>query len=351
MAVNTAWRESPGGYGQGRLSGNALPLPQKLFGRPVLACMALACAWMLWTHLAGTGTDQAEEARPGPPAGSIAYARAYTKLSAALNAYARRATASNGYLALFDSRWLGAAPGTFTGSFALRTEGEPPGPADQSTPAKPQAAASTLSRAGQIVHSATAAARQLLTPPLRTASLRDDSRADQTAPDGNADKPTIFEKLFGRPAPLTLAYASTDDGGLTGRRNLAAGQYGPQTAVYDISAHTVYLPDGTRLEAHSGLGSRIDDPSHADERMRGSTPPNIYDLQMREAPFHGVQALRLIPVDERKVFGRAGLLAHTYMLGPNGQSYGCVSFRNYNAFLQAYLKREIKRLVVVARLD
>ena len=26
------------------------------------------------------------------------------------------------------------------------------------------------------------------------------------------------------------------------------------TAVYDISARTVYLPDGTRLEAHSGLG-------------------------------------------------------------------------------------------------
>ena len=350
MPFNTASRESPRGYRQGRWSGNALPLPQKIIGRPALACMVLACGWMLWTHLPGTGADQAEEARPGPPAGSIAYARAYTKLSASLNAYARRATAANSYLALFDSRWLGAAPGTFTGSFALRTDGEPAGPAEPSTPPKTQAA-SALSRAGQIVHSASAAARQLLAPPLRTASLRDDSRADQTLPDGNADKPTIFEKLFGKPALLTLAYASPDDGGLTGRRNLAAGEYGPQTAVYDISAHTVYLPDGTRLEAHSGLGSRIDDPSHADERMRGSTPPNVYDLQMREAPFHGVQALRLIPVDEKKVFGRAGLLAHTYMLGPNGQSYGCVSFRNYNAFLQAFLKREIKRLVVVARLD
>ena len=45
--------------------------------------------------------------------------------------------------------------------------------------------------------------------------------------------------------------------------------YDRQTAVYDISAHTVYLPDGTRLEAHSGLGSKIDDPrslAHADDR-------------------------------------------------------------------------------------
>ena len=123
------------------------------------------------------------------------------------------------------------------------------------------------------------------------------------------------------------------------------------TAVYDISAHTVYMPDGTRLEAHSGLGSRLDDPRYADERMHGVTPPNIYDLELREAPFHGVRALRMIPQDESKTFGRSGLLAHTYMLGPNGDSNGCVSFRNYDAFLQAYLNQKIKRLAVVARLD
>jgi len=35
--------------------------------------------------------------------------------------------------------------------------------------------------------------------------------------------------------------------------------YDKQTAVYDISAKMVYLPDGTRLEAHSGLGSKLDD--------------------------------------------------------------------------------------------
>jgi hypothetical protein len=38
------------------------------------------------------------------------------------------------------------------------------------------------------------------------------------------------------------------------------------------------------------------------------------------------------------------------MLGPNGDSNGCVSFRDYNAFLQAYRNGEIKRLAVVARL-
>ena len=126
--------------------------------------------------------------------------------------------------------------------------------------------------------------------------------------------------------------------------------YDRQTAVYDISAHTVYMPDGTRLEAHSGLGSWLDDPQHADQRMRGVTPPNIYNLELREQPFHGVRALRMIPQDESRTFGRSGILAHTYMLGPNGDSNGCVSFKDYNAFLQAYLRRDVKRLVVVTRL-
>jgi hypothetical protein len=36
------------------------------------------------------------------------------------------------------------------------------------------------------------------------------------------------------------------------------------------------------------------------------------------------------------------------MLGPYGASNGCVSFKDYNAFLDAYLHGEVKRLVVVA---
>src|ERR1019366_2639331 len=35
-----------------------------------------------------------------------------------------------------------------------------------------------------------------------------------------------------------------------------------RTAVYDIAAHTVYLPNGQRLEAHSGLGDKLDDPRY-----------------------------------------------------------------------------------------
>jgi hypothetical protein len=98
------------------------------------------------------------------------------------------------------------------------------------------------------------------------------------------------------------------------------------TAIYDITSRTVYLPDGRRLEAHSGLGSRMDDPHYVSAKDTGPTPPNVYELKMRESLFHGVRAIRLVPTDDSKMFGRDGILAHTYLLGPSGQSNGCVSF-------------------------
>jgi len=176
------------------------------------------------------------------------------------------------------------------------------------------------------------------------------------------EKPTLFERLFGKlqSSGASLAYASADADstsslGSTSPNIAQSGTvplYDRQTAVYDISAHMVYLPDGTKLEAHSGLGSELDDPRSAKIRMRGVTPPHLYDLKPREALFHGVAALRLNPVGgEEAIYGRAGLLAHTYMLGPNGDSNGCVSFKDYEAFLRAYRNGEVKRLAVVAKLD
>ena len=123
-----------------------------------------------------------------------------------------------------------------------------------------------------------------------------------------------------------------------------------RTAIYDISARTVYLPSGKRLEAHSGLGEKMDKPQFVHEKNRGPTPPNVYELSLREQLFHGVRAIRLTPVDDNKMYGRDGILAHSYMLGPSGQSNGCVSFDDYSAFLNAYMKGEVERLVVVSHL-
>ena len=174
-----------------------------------------------------------------------------------------------------------------------------------------------------------------------------------------ADNRAFLEKLFGGGAQQNsspaLGYAPAEGGVTTAARSVMSmssptQRYDEYTAVYDISAHTVYLPNGQRLEAHSGLGSMLDDPRSVTQKMRGATPPTVYALTPREQLFHGVQALRLTPLGGN-VYGRAGLLAHTFMLGPHGNSNGCVSFRNYQAFLQAYQNGQIRRLAVVASLN
>lgn len=164
------------------------------------------------------------------------------------------------------------------------------------------------------------------------------------------DKRSFFQKFFGGNSQdgSALAYASTDAGQPSFGNNIPASLAPSNgTAVYNISTHTVYLPNGQRLEAHSGLGANLDNPRSVSVRMRGATPPHVYELTPRERLFHGVAALRLNPVGGGHLYGRNGLLAHTYMLGPRGDSNGCISFRNYNAFLQAYRSGEVKRLVVV----
>lgn len=123
-----------------------------------------------------------------------------------------------------------------------------------------------------------------------------------------------------------------------------------KTAVYDISAATVYLPGGERLEAHSGLGPMRDNPRYVNQKNRGPTPPHSYNLRMREALFHGVEAIRLTPVDGKNRYNRDGLLAHTFMLGRRGDSNGCVVFRDYARFLRAFKRGEFNKLVVVGRM-
>ena len=220
-------------------------------------------------------------------------------------------------------------------------------------------------------------------PTQSTTPERHASRPDVAVarPAAQPDNRNVFEKLLGWAHPSSPGVASTTTtrtaanqpvvaerdsapaaGGL-GRGplfnfpslfgNSAPGSvfgYDHYTAVYDISARVVYLPDGRKLEAHSGLGPALDNPRYVAERAVGPTPPHVYELTLREGSFHGVQAIRLNPVGEGGIYGRAGLLAHPFMLGPNGDSNGCVSFRDYDAFLRAYQNGQIKKIAVVAKL-
>jgi hypothetical protein len=267
---------------------------------------------------------------------------------------------------------LGAVPIPFAQSAPLRAGFDPTRTAAAET--------ATVAAAENIVPAPVPDVPQLLqnipVPMRRPADLLAQSTNNQTKTEGHqttpsktaawtpqaapSDNRSFFAKLFGmgdRPSEQALAYANPEDGAArstpsaTAQAVQPAGSYDRYTAVYDISARTVYMPDGKRLEAHSGLGERLDDPRYVSERMRGATPPHVYDLTLREALFHGVQALRLTPIGDGDVYGRAGLLVHRYMLGPNGDSNGCVSIKDYEAFLQAYRNGEIKRLAVVARLN
>ncbi|WP_245286577.1 DUF2778 domain-containing protein [Bradyrhizobium sp. ARR65] len=190
--------------------------------------------------------------------------------------------------------------------------------------------------------------------PVVVASLDAQASLPASQPDNapKADNRTLLDKLSDLlPGRVTLASLTPESGLMRHGPDLAALGYDSTTAVYDISARAVYLPGGVSLEAHSGMGGLRDDPGHVDQRMVGATPPAVYDLKPREKLFHGVPALRMTPADGSSIFGRSGLLVHPYMLGPEGDSNGCVSIKNYERFLKAYNDGEIHRLVVVPSLN
>ncbi|MDQ0327616.1 hypothetical protein J2R99_003485 [Rhodopseudomonas julia] len=180
-----------------------------------------------------------------------------------------------------------------------------------------------------------------------------------------ASRPTPSVIARGGRSPASLAYAAVEDSAASdssdgffnklfvpgSRARLPGRDSG--VAVYEIESATVYLPNGERLEAHSGLAKMQDDPRYVREKNRGPTPPNVYDLVMRESRFHGAEAIRLLPSDGRKKYNRDGLLAHPYMYaggGSRSQSNGCVVFANYERFLKAFKKGHITRMIVVPRL-
>jgi hypothetical protein len=161
-----------------------------------------------------------------------------------------------------------------------------------------------------------------------------------------SDDRTLIQKLAGFFQPQLLLASATPEDGLSVAAINPTAMGDKSNAVYVISDRAVYLPSGTRLEAHSGFGVTKDDPRHVGDKNVGATPPAVYELKPREQLFHGVQALRMTPVGG-DTLGRDGLLVHSFMLGPDGDSNGCVSIRDYDRFLTAFQRGEIKRLIVV----
>jgi hypothetical protein len=359
------------------------------FGGVAVGCLVLGCAWTVYANVFGasvypavTGGDFEVAVVKRPAAVRNALTAANSTIVMESPAVARPATVSPGPSLSFDDRFAAASPQ----GESSKSQTDPPKLAEAEKPqmALPKLAEAPKSRtdAPKLAEASKPKPISSAPAPVQVAAVAPASRPAEAQPAkgagatirdmaqrakaavmsiASADRPSMVEKLWGKPQPKSslLAYASADvssTSSLGPNQNLALEgtqpRYDQSTAVYDISAHMVYLPDGTRLEAHSGLGSSLDDPRSARVRMRGVTPPHLYELTPREALFHGVPALRLNPIGgEEAIYGRAGLLAHTFMLGPRGDSNGCVSFRDYNAFLNAYRNHGIRRLAVVASVD
>jgi hypothetical protein len=372
-------------------------IPNHVFAGASVACLVLGCAWTVYVNvfsasvypqLGNASFDSPVVKRPiAVRSAAAAISDAFAALPEPPPVISAPATVPSGPLLSFADRFAAAAPqGEASRSEAPKlAEASPRIEAPKLAEAPQRVATPKLAevpRRFEMPKLAEAAKPKENPAPAQVASLAPAARPTETSAAkspaaavrdmaqrakaavmsiASADKPSIVEKLWGKaPSHGSLMSYASADASITAsiapaQQNPALGGSAPydrSTAVYDISAHMVYLPDGTKLEAHSGLGSKLDDPSSARIRMHGVTPPHIYELTPREALFHGVPALRLNPIGgEDAIYGRSGLLAHTFMLGPNGDSNGCVSFRDYNAFLNAYRNQGIKRLAVVARVE
>jgi len=369
-------------------------ITQQILGGVAVAGLVLGCAWTVYTNVFGASVypsvnsaafeapaiknPAVAAARPAPPA--------FNEIFASLSQQSLVVPAPENVASslMFNERFAASAPqGELPRSVASQpleatklAEASPPAEAPKAVQAsksaetpKPKVSAPATKLALNVPAAApkeaeVKTAEDRAAKPSSGSTVRDMAQRAKAAVMSIAsnDKQTMVEKLWGKQpaAGGLLAYASADasvTGSIIDTRSQnpmmgGAPPYDRQTAVYDIAAKMVYLPDGTRLEAHSGLGSKMDDVRYSHVRMQGVTPPHIYELKPREALFHGVPALRLTPLGgEEKIHGRDGLLAHTYMLGPSGQSNGCVSFKDYYAFLDAYRNKGIRRLAVLAKVQ
>jgi hypothetical protein len=350
-----------------------------LLGGAAIACLVIGCGFVVYHNiiaasvyptLGSAGYDEPIVRHPRLASRSVAemIGEAFAALPARKSQVAKSAPIPPISPTMFNERFAAAEPQSVASNAASAA---PPPEAPKLAEAAKPAAAAKLAEAKRVETPKLAEAAKSKSAPQQVAlnvpppsrsgmSVRAMAERAKEAVMSitGGDRKSMVEKLWGKPPSrgTLLAYASADasvTGAIPHEQNPAMGgspPYDRDTAVYDITAHMVYLPDGTRLEAHSGLGSNLDDPHSARIRMRGVTPPHIYELKPREALFHGVPALRLTPIGgEDTIYGRDGLLAHTFMLGPNGDSNGCVSFKDYYAFLDAYRNKGIRKIAVVAR--
>jgi hypothetical protein len=360
--------------GRHRRKSSGKAVSHTLFGGAAVACLVIGCSWTVYSNIINASAyptiGNADHVEAGVRRSTFVERSTVQVIHETFAALPEQPAVVAAITAdMFNERFSAAHADAVASNAASAAPAQAPKLAEASKPVE----APRLTEAPKTSQTAPAQLALNVPPPVvpapparaaetKPSKLRDMAQRAKAAVMSIAsnEKPSMVEKLWGKePSHSLLAYASADASAITGsigrEQNPTMGGSAPydrETAVYDITAHTVYLPDGSKLEAHSGLGDNMDDPRSQKVRMRGVTPPHIYMLKPRESLFHGVAALRLTPIGgEDAIFGRDGLLAHTFMLGSSGASNGCVSFRDYNAFLNAYRNQGIRKLAVVARVE
>ena len=126
----------------------------------------------------------------------------------------------------------------------------------------------------------------------------------------------------------------------------------PLTMVFFCLTRLAYRPlaDPKYEQNANEFFRRMATPVDFEKEVGGDNTATQARVLGAIACFYGafITCLLLIP---NPWLGRAGILVHPYLLGPNGQSNGCVSVKDYPKFLAAFKRGEVERMVVVARLE
>jgi len=249
MSISTGALRDFAAYDHRSSSRKAIPLT--VFGGAAIACVVLGCAWTIYANVLGAGVyptvsganfDAPVIRRPS----NLAFQSAPPVAKNVRTALAEPIASSS-----VPERFPSIAPFSFDDRFAAAApRAVEPSPFTESP--KPREASPPP--AAQVANAVPKPAPRPST--LRLLASREIAKAKAAILSVTAaEKPTIFEKLYGKPASKgsALAFASADFGDVSipGPAKASpmgnAAPYDRETAVYDISARTVYLPDGSKL--------------------------------------------------------------------------------------------------------
>ena len=218
MAFSSVRRSISDGHRHKKSSNHSRP--RRYLGGIACACVALTCAWIVWANPHGTVTGQPADDLPSPTVAvrphvtPASVANAYAKLAAAMRGYTKQSVKPDALLVLLDPHFLtGTSPAKFSENALAGAHGVTVGLGRFATGLE-RGISSTVSRAHRLAQNAASTLPTTGSIRRLTASVHDRLAAE---------KPTIFDRLFGKPAAsVTLAYAAPEAAWMSDRALEAA---------------------------------------------------------------------------------------------------------------------------------